>query len=346
MAQTLPTSGDSGISEPVIIQCPECQTKFSIDSAALLGIDAPKFHCSRCDYLFSNELNRPKTKLQPLKSSSKSSMQLEIPRSLDSSFRAEPPQERELPHGSQIPFNFSSQKNAADDLLQETSPSEDLIKFDDFGLIKNTPLTDEPLSHSIRENHLLQNISRNISGSRESVISDRFAIEGSWKLIWVPVIAAVLLLVALNLTLFFSADFAKSFRESFFANSVHAPPQEVFIRGAKIKRVVLDGGEVAQVISGTVVNRNENPFREVTFEGNIFDSRGKLIASKQTKAGNGLARARFKSLTPEMITSMQSNNSKRVTLRPGESQDFAIAFLGKQITNSRYFTVRVYSVKG
>lgn len=37
----------------VIIQCPSCQTKFAIESTVISEVDEPRFHCSRCDNLFS-----------------------------------------------------------------------------------------------------------------------------------------------------------------------------------------------------------------------------------------------------------------------------------------------------
>lgn len=39
----------------MIIQCPSCTTKFAIDSSTVDELDAPRFHCSRCDHLFSFE---------------------------------------------------------------------------------------------------------------------------------------------------------------------------------------------------------------------------------------------------------------------------------------------------
>ncbi len=40
-----------------IIQCPNCQTKFAVDGTLLAGVDFPRFHCSRCDFVFSIEKN-------------------------------------------------------------------------------------------------------------------------------------------------------------------------------------------------------------------------------------------------------------------------------------------------
>ncbi len=36
-----------------IIQCPSCNTKFALNSNQLAGIESPKFHCSRCNTIFS-----------------------------------------------------------------------------------------------------------------------------------------------------------------------------------------------------------------------------------------------------------------------------------------------------
>jgi hypothetical protein len=36
-----------------IIQCPDCQTKFALSPQAVQGLDSPRFHCSRCDHIFT-----------------------------------------------------------------------------------------------------------------------------------------------------------------------------------------------------------------------------------------------------------------------------------------------------
>jgi len=38
-----------------IIQCPSCQTKFAVRTAQIEEVKNPRFHCSRCDHLFSLE---------------------------------------------------------------------------------------------------------------------------------------------------------------------------------------------------------------------------------------------------------------------------------------------------
>jgi predicted Zn finger-like uncharacterized protein len=41
----------------MIIQCPKCSTKFSIDSEIIAGATDPEFHCSRCDGYFKADKN-------------------------------------------------------------------------------------------------------------------------------------------------------------------------------------------------------------------------------------------------------------------------------------------------
>lgn len=38
----------------MIIQCPNCDTKFSIDGALVAEVENPRFHCSRCDHYFEH----------------------------------------------------------------------------------------------------------------------------------------------------------------------------------------------------------------------------------------------------------------------------------------------------
>lgn len=43
---------DSGNEEQIIIQCPCCSTRFSVESSTISAVANPKFHCSRCDNIF------------------------------------------------------------------------------------------------------------------------------------------------------------------------------------------------------------------------------------------------------------------------------------------------------
>jgi predicted Zn finger-like uncharacterized protein len=43
----------------VIIQCPKCQTKFSVSSELISELELPRFHCSRCDNVFDLDPRMP-----------------------------------------------------------------------------------------------------------------------------------------------------------------------------------------------------------------------------------------------------------------------------------------------
>ena len=41
----------------MIIECPACSTKFSLDPRQLAEVEKPRFHCSRCSHVFTLEMN-------------------------------------------------------------------------------------------------------------------------------------------------------------------------------------------------------------------------------------------------------------------------------------------------
>lgn len=36
----------------MVIECPSCKTKFALDAQQLIGVESPRFHCSRCNHMF------------------------------------------------------------------------------------------------------------------------------------------------------------------------------------------------------------------------------------------------------------------------------------------------------
>lgn len=59
-------SGPLVKNRPLIVQCPACQTKFSVPSSLLHGVDTPRFHCSRCDYIFALEADAGRSVEKPI----------------------------------------------------------------------------------------------------------------------------------------------------------------------------------------------------------------------------------------------------------------------------------------
>ena len=47
----------------MVIQCPQCKTKFSVNAGQLADVEEPRFHCSRCDHYF--EMAIPKNEISP-----------------------------------------------------------------------------------------------------------------------------------------------------------------------------------------------------------------------------------------------------------------------------------------
>jgi len=48
-----PTDNSITLKQPVLVECPSCQTKFTVSQAAISSNANPAFHCSRCDSVFS-----------------------------------------------------------------------------------------------------------------------------------------------------------------------------------------------------------------------------------------------------------------------------------------------------
>lgn len=58
----------------MIIQCPKCATKFSVESSLVHTVTNPRFHCSRCDHLFrQEEISLASSELEELNSDTSTS---------------------------------------------------------------------------------------------------------------------------------------------------------------------------------------------------------------------------------------------------------------------------------
>lgn len=75
--------------DSIIIQCPHCQTKFALDGGRLEGIENPRFHCSRCDQMFSH--NETSIISTVTSEPQKSPTSFSIPKTIDKGYQPEPP---------------------------------------------------------------------------------------------------------------------------------------------------------------------------------------------------------------------------------------------------------------
>ncbi len=138
---------------------------------------------------------------------------------------------------------------------------------------------------------------------------------------------------------------AENIYASFSQTAVQVAPPDLSIVNARFKQVVLDSGETAYLVSGTLKNQSQQTLRNVMLEGIGFNESGELVSRNRVDAGATLAKTRVRSLTPEMIKNLQSGQLKnKLVLKPGDAEDFTFALLNGEAAKARYFSARVYSV--
>lgn len=158
----------------------------------------------------------------------------------------------------------------------------------------------------------------------------------------------VFLLAILALFTVFSRQFpieAHSLLSSIFPNSPKVAPSGLNIEEPNFRRVILESGESVSLISGRILNNTSERFSEIQIEGQAFNNAGRLVSSATSSSATALARTRIKSLTPEMIDSIQSEK-RSFSLNPGEEQSFTIALIDNDVSNASYFAARIFSVRG
>ncbi len=127
--------GDVSSSPHIIVECPSCSTRFSVESAAVAAIEDPRFHCSRCDSVFSLE-NLPASDFTPGAAESTGTVESQNTRETD---------DRQL---TPAPQSFSARPRAA---LAMSIPTP--IKQSDFSLTYDGPsdLAAHDSEESVRE---------------------------------------------------------------------------------------------------------------------------------------------------------------------------------------------------
>lgn len=304
-----------------IVQCPECQTKFAVDSTAIDQYNDPRFHCSRCDHIFELDVST----LKPLvietpKSISRTSADfprgLEIPKTLEPQFEALAPHEstgQEIEDVEQLEFDLP------DNIINKTFGDEfdtDYAHHSEF--ISNPALASAP----------------EIPKRPKGVLA-----------LLVPVLVFLGVIVAFGLTLQSSHDLAASFSEVIGANSLRVAPPGLYVKSSRIKKVVLSSGESLYLLSGTVRNDTSETFSEITGEGILFDQDGMPLISVKALANSALADTRVKSLSLNMIQDLQTKRpARRLELQPGQEQPLSVALYGPDLSKAKHYLLRLYSI--
>ena len=365
----------------IVIQCPACQTRFSVDSALLDSVTEAKFHCSHCDHLFSRNgdgstLQAAKKDSATVSSPSSASSDdgvvaiyrdppkvqavpratatppkpLEIPKRWDTTIQSTPPRETSEPP-AQVAFQFSEgakekEKEAAPKQKETRvqfakSIADDTIDIPSFGAVKTAPLVDDGRSTTMPSEAIKTPVApKPLTPARDPEPVSM------WYCLALPTGAFLLFLLGVALLFQFDGNLASSFMAAAVPGAITPASPDLFVKNTQFQKVTLDSGETVRVVTGTIVNGTESAFRAVELQGVLFDNTGKPIGTVTVNAASTLAKSKIHALTPEMIQDLQSDaNSRRLMLHPGESRDFALAFIGSEYAAATNFGARVYSAK-
>lgn len=340
----------------LIIQCPSCQARFALAVSALDGVEQPRFHCSRCDHIFSREeypapelVAEPSTLAAPPSIeefefdehcsasetedvwttgwSREPSHALEIPESLDRRVTMEAPHESvRFDDASQMSFDFGT-------------PDTTAAGFNfRFGAISAPTETAVP-AYSERL-PIVDDLPPELLPRRSSP---------AWRgllLVAAPLFLFLTVLLGVSYYLRSNPVLSSTLSSRYLPASPQVAPTGLLIRDLKFRNVALENGERVHVIAGLLENRTDRSFKEVILEGLAFDKNGKQLVSQRADAGSTLAKSRIKSLTREMIQELQGRKSaRRFLLEPGAKHEFAVALISDKMSAARYYSARIYSVR-
>lgn len=345
-----------------VVQCPKCQTKFAVDSKLIIGLDSPKFHCSRCDHVFScSEFNQSYLPFKELGSSVQntspqsnslelnqtlrqqrtrsSSRSLEIPKDFTPELRNRAPHENRSttePHDEQVTFDFFEDKPFEPDSFNKAE-----ITFHDF--------PKSSIESALKEDFSARSYP-NLKKRRQAgrTLTQFFASQNRWANLLILTIPLGLLLLILTITSIYislNAGSSEMIAKVLPAGPT-AAPSGLFIQNTSLQRLVLDTGEKAQVIAGTVINESNQNFSDITIEGLLFDSLGRELEAIKINISNSLAEARIKALSPEMINELQSTQMKKhFELPAGSKSNFILVLTNDSGNHASFYSIRIHSVR-
>lgn len=360
-----------------VVQCPACQTKFAVETASVAALELPRFHCSRCDYVFGLDrkalgldvVEPPRPRLvvdefthgdyTPRDSESGDSEHraLEIPRAIDPQITSRPPHENlvEEEDVAQIPFNF----DRAIERREEKFESPFDFRSEDLEPSWVSKSSDEPMGYDVfkrgsGESMIARDLfeesvfDEHLSRLAQGTPSKSDPVRSPWKACMVlslPIIGFLALLLAFSFYATARPIETGKMASTLFPSIEDAAPADLYITKSGLKEVTLDSGDTIHVISGKLVNHTDKTFKDVHVEGLLFDKSGKLIASKKIDAASSLGKSRLQSLTLDMLDNLQETKSaKRFELRAGDEKDFTLA-VPEGEENPAYFSTRVYSAR-
>ncbi|NLF24192.1 MAG: hypothetical protein GX589_00850 [Deltaproteobacteria bacterium] len=367
----------------MVIKCPSCRSKFALPSESLDGIEFPRFHCSRCDHIFSKEESLckvtpaktdPTTKHESLdfeidpwtdeaepdeeswtlgsdpSPKENSQLSLEVPRTFDMKRPISAPHENVRAETAREKNNKPTSSQMELD-FSATNQFPNPIEDDSWAAIQ--------LEGSNREKEMQFNYRDDTDPAPDKALAklpaqiawqallhQRPAVWKGCLMLTAPIVLFLMVLWGLGQLLESSPQSAAWISRLIVPNGERVAPEGLFISGLKQRKVDLEDGESVRLISGTLENRSKEDFEEVQLEALTFDKSGKRLSSLKVHAGSTMANTRVKSLSLALIDELQSRPpAKRFELKSDETSDFAIALPFEEGEEAHYYTARVYSVR-
>lgn len=300
----------------IIIECPNCETKFSVDPVKLPKSESIKFHCSRCDSNFeSNENQGGSGVLNPVSHRPIGSFIKEAFLKND-----EP---RPLPKSSGKVCSFES------------------INQDPFGKTTASWPEDLKIDKKISSEHL-QNITSNSVTNLEITDINPEPLEKNEIKIFLGFPALISLVVLLGVALLDQQT--KIFSKLISQNLPKVPPIGIDIVGVKGERIILESGEEVFSISGKVLNASKNSFSSIELETAVYDDSNRQLVRFEIPAINGLQSANIKGLTIRNLEELQNRESNNSLVQASGYQNFQVV-VPTPPNDSQWFSIRLKSLK-
>ena len=347
-------------SETSIVQCPACSTKFSLKTTILDQQPAARFHCSRCDHVFSIDLphdaatgGAPEGPEPPSSSTPKSQIELDFRvaeaasinlKSPNTDFRVASSKIEALKNvglGTQPEISAPTQSKLG------TPPKVNALRGDQTSRALETFARPQPLQFDFSKASVAPDTQIRPYTSSPRPSSDIKRSPGRWASAGMLIGVLILSILAYSV-LGFLIGLSPSLAERLFAltpKAEQAAPADVFVRSAKIERVILDGGQNVTVLSGVIQNESLTNYRSVEIEAALYDSNDAPFASVLTSTSSGIAKDRLKSYPPAMLDVLQHSKSPRLgEVKAGERKEFMAVFTDERASAAKFFSTRVYTV--
>jgi hypothetical protein len=112
-------------------------------------------------------------------------------------------------------------------------------------------------------------------------------------------------------------------------SALREAPAGLFIQQTQIRPLVLENGDVVNVVEAKIVNNSAKTIEAIQVEGLGFANAGNISQRERIMLGNPISArtVKLKSLTPTSIRELQSREMRKsINLRPNAKLDFVLVF--------------------